>query len=125
MVDLTEFTSQRGFVHQMFRQLTAAFFSGVLGYRYMQVKCVRLTTGDELDDENKKIIFRTGYAFTCICACTMLQELRSGSPQQVIYDTSVDLPPLVPETSDVPTDRASSLDTGVRSRWYAVIIMHN
>ena len=29
VVDLAEFTSERGSVHQMFRQLTAAFFSGV------------------------------------------------------------------------------------------------
>ena len=29
MVDLAEFTSQRGFVQPTFRQLTGAFFSGV------------------------------------------------------------------------------------------------
>ena len=80
-----------------------------------------LTTSDELGDESKiiKLFLELSmhlHVYVHV-QCTWLQDLKSGSPQQVIYDTSVDLPPLVPETS--------SLDTGVRSRWCAIIIMHN
>ena len=31
--DLAKITNQEGFVRQMFRQLTAVFFSGVVAYR--------------------------------------------------------------------------------------------
>jgi len=41
-VHLAEFTSQRGFVHQMLLQLSAAFFSGVVAYRvYVGLKVLR------------------------------------------------------------------------------------